>query len=104
MLAKSIAALGFFSILAVAAPNPWNEPNQCGTSPALCCTAVGAASDSAVISALGLLAGLLNGITGIVGVGCVPIIGTVNCAQQPVCCTGNEFNGLINIGCSPISL
>ncbi|KAF8519124.1 hypothetical protein BU17DRAFT_90315 [Hysterangium stoloniferum] len=102
MFAKSIVALGFFSILAVAAPNP--PESQCDTGAPQCCTAVGAASDSAVIAALGVLSGLLNGITGIVGIGCLDIVAGVNCAQQPVCCTGNEFNGLINIGCSPVSL
>ncbi|KAF8519122.1 hypothetical protein BU17DRAFT_66063 [Hysterangium stoloniferum] len=61
MFAKSIVALGFFSILAVAAPNP--PESQCDTGAPQCCTAVGAASDSAVIAALGVLSGLLNGIT-----------------------------------------
>ncbi|KAF8519119.1 hypothetical protein BU17DRAFT_90303 [Hysterangium stoloniferum] len=61
MFAKSIVALGFVSILAVAAPNP--PVDQCNTGTAQCCTTVGEASSSTVIGALGLLAGLLNGIT-----------------------------------------
>ncbi|KAF8519118.1 hypothetical protein BU17DRAFT_90302 [Hysterangium stoloniferum] len=72
MFAKSIVALGFVSILAVAAPNP--PVYQCNTGTAQCCTTVGAASSSSVTGALGLLAGLLNGITGIVGIGCLPIM------------------------------
>ncbi|KAF8519117.1 hypothetical protein BU17DRAFT_66060 [Hysterangium stoloniferum] len=92
MFAKSIVALGIFSILAVAAPSP--QTSQCNTGTAQCCTTVGAATSASVVNALGLLAGLLSGITGVVGIGCLPIIGSVNCAQQPVCCTGNKFNGL----------
>jgi len=30
--------------------------------------------------------------------------GSNQCNAQPVCCTGNQYSGLINIGCSPISL
>ncbi|KIJ50777.1 hypothetical protein M422DRAFT_27303 [Sphaerobolus stellatus SS14] len=50
----------------------------------------------------------MQSISAIVGLGCteVPVIaGAVgpDCAQQPVCCTDNDFNGLVNIGCTPIS-
>ncbi|KIJ28126.1 hypothetical protein M422DRAFT_188792, partial [Sphaerobolus stellatus SS14] len=74
-----------------------------------CCNTVQSASDPSVSTLTGLLGLLLGPITGQVGLGCTPIniIGLgqgANCAQQPVCCTGNQFNGLINLGCTPISL
>ncbi|KIJ45393.1 hypothetical protein M422DRAFT_166783, partial [Sphaerobolus stellatus SS14] len=75
-----------------------------------CCTTT-AASDSTLANTLaGLLGIVLSGVIGDIGLGCTPItlfsgVGQgANCAQQPVCCTGNQFNGLINVGCTPISL
>ncbi|KIJ53817.1 hypothetical protein M422DRAFT_154636, partial [Sphaerobolus stellatus SS14] len=79
------------------------------SGPVKCCNVVGKATDPAVVSQAGnLLAAAIQGITATVGLGCtnVPVIaGAVgpNCAQQPVCCEGNNFNGLVNIGCTPVS-
>ncbi|KIJ28430.1 hypothetical protein M422DRAFT_92498, partial [Sphaerobolus stellatus SS14] len=84
--------------------------SQCNTGDAQCCNTVGAANSIPGVSTLlGLLGIVLQDVSVIVGLGCTPItvIGLgqgANCAQQPVCCTDNQFNGLINIGCSPISL
>ncbi|KIJ43881.1 hypothetical protein M422DRAFT_169297, partial [Sphaerobolus stellatus SS14] len=77
---------------------------------AQCCNTVGAANSIPGLSLLtGLLGIVLQDLSVIVGTGCTPItiIGLgqgANCAQQPVCCENNNFNGLINIGCTPISL
>ncbi|KIJ41356.1 hypothetical protein M422DRAFT_141541, partial [Sphaerobolus stellatus SS14] len=84
--------------------------SQCNTGDAQCCNTVGAANSlpgAGVV--LGLLDVVLQDLSVVVGLGCTPItiIGLgqgANCAQQPVCCTDNNFNGLINIGCTPISL
>ncbi|KIJ28121.1 hypothetical protein M422DRAFT_270614 [Sphaerobolus stellatus SS14] len=97
------------AVLAAAAPSPNGGVSQCNTGSISCCNTVQSASSSAVTTLLGLLGIVLGDITGQVGLGCTPIsvIGVgqgANCAQQPVCCTGNEFNGLINVGCTPISL
>ncbi|KIJ46686.1 hypothetical protein M422DRAFT_84046, partial [Sphaerobolus stellatus SS14] len=84
--------------------------SQCNTGDAQCCNSVGAANSlpgaSTILSLLGIV---LQDVTADVALGCTPIsvigVGSgANCAQQPVCCTNNQFNGLINIGCSPISL
>ncbi|KAF8976316.1 hydrophobin, partial [Cyathus striatus] len=61
---------------------------------------------------VGVLAALLSldisDITAQVGLNCSPLsvigAGGNSCTQQPVCCTGNNFNGLIALGCTPINL
>ncbi|KIJ29214.1 hypothetical protein M422DRAFT_235347 [Sphaerobolus stellatus SS14] len=97
-----------FGLLAAAAPSP-QSVSQCNTGTASCCNTVQSASSNPVSTLLGLLGIVVGDVTAMVGLGCTPItvigVGSgVNCAQQPVCCTDNQFNGLINLGCSPISL
>ncbi|KAF8584250.1 hydrophobin-domain-containing protein [Ramaria rubella] len=120
MLSKTIAIffLPVFAILTAAAPGGLpiivtppasNTVSQCNTGPAQCCNSVNDATDPGTQALLGLLGVAVKDVTAQVGLGCTPIsvIGLgqgANCAQQPVCCTNNNFNGLINIGCSPISL
>ncbi|KIJ25107.1 hypothetical protein M422DRAFT_273964 [Sphaerobolus stellatus SS14] len=97
------------AILAAATPMP-NEPiSQCNTGDAQCCNSVTSASDPSTAALLGLLGIVLQSVDILIGTGCTPItvigVGSgANCAQQPVCCTDNNFNGLVNVGCSPISL
>ncbi|KAJ7704937.1 fungal hydrophobin-domain-containing protein [Mycena rosella] len=94
----------------VTAPAPTiTSISQCNTGDAQCCNTVVSASDPQVGPILGLLGIVLSDSTISVGLDCTPItiigIGQgANCAQQPVCCTNNGFNGLISIGCTPISL
>ncbi|KAH7908965.1 fungal hydrophobin-domain-containing protein [Hygrophoropsis aurantiaca] len=83
--------------------------SQCNTGSIQCCTSATSASDPTTSLLLGLLGVVLGPVTGLIGLGCTPItvVGTGTgavCNQEPVCCTGNTFNGLINIGCSPINL
>ncbi|KIJ27927.1 hypothetical protein M422DRAFT_784712 [Sphaerobolus stellatus SS14] len=114
---SKIAILSFVSVLAAATetiPVTYPTPtpttiSQCDTSEAYCCNSVGQANTLAGVSAiLALLNIALDPVTAIVGVTCSPITvgagGGANCAQQPVCCTNNSFNGVINIGCVPVSL
>ena len=89
----------------------------------LCCATTGDAQTSSVVKTAATLLGVdLTGITGLVGLTCNPItvmhvdpnmlplfslltnvfynsgVGSgANCAQQPVCCTGTEFKGLVNL-------
>ncbi|KAF8579897.1 fungal hydrophobin [Ramaria rubella] len=79
--------------------------SQCNTGgDAQCCNTVGAANTLPGIGLiLGLLGIVLQDLSVVVGLGCTSISGN-NCNQQPVCCSNNNFNGLINIGCTPISL
>jgi len=91
-------------------PKSTPEPiSQCNTGDAQCCDSATSATDPAAAGVLSLIGVVVQGVDVLVGLGCTPItvIGAgegANCAQQPVCCENNNFNGLINIGCTPISL
>ncbi|KAI9570781.1 hydrophobin, partial [Boletus coccyginus] len=53
-------------------------------------------------SSLGLA---LPDVDGLIALNCVPITetgtGGATCTQKPVCCTKNDFNGEVNLGCKP---
>ncbi|EIW77383.1 hydrophobin [Coniophora puteana RWD-64-598 SS2] len=51
---------------------------------------------------------LLDNLSGQVGLQCNAItgIGTgqgATCTQEPVCCAQNNYNGLVNLGCTPVN-
>ncbi|THH00956.1 hypothetical protein EW145_g7005 [Phellinidium pouzarii] len=77
--------------------------SQCNTGPAQCCQSTSSSEDPVTQLLLGLLGVVLEGITADIGITCSPILGNT-CDQAPVCCENNNFNGLIAIGCSPITL
>ncbi|KAF9444941.1 hypothetical protein P691DRAFT_676669, partial [Macrolepiota fuliginosa MF-IS2] len=66
------------------------------------------ASNPTVGTLATLLGIVLGPITGQVGLTCSPlsIVGVSgnSCSAQPVCCTGNNVNGPIVAGCSPVNL
>ncbi|KAF9558361.1 fungal hydrophobin [Agrocybe pediades] len=105
----SVVALAL-PLLAAASVLPRNDgpSNQCNTGTLNCCNSVQSASSSSVAGLLGLLGIVVGDVTGLVGLNCSPInvigISGNSCSAQPVCCTGNTFNGLITLGCSPINL
>ncbi|KAF8155772.1 fungal hydrophobin-domain-containing protein [Crassisporium funariophilum] len=105
------AALPLFVGAAALPGGPQTPPpanNQCNTGTISCCNSLQNASSSGITSILGLLGVVVGSVTGQVGVNCSPIsvvgVGGNSCSAQPVCCTGNSFNGIINLGCSPINL
>ncbi|KAF9230910.1 hydrophobin [Melanogaster broomeanus] len=93
--------------VATAAPNTLEarQSSECDTGSAECCNGT-YSSDSATITSLVALLGIvLPDVSGLVGLGCTAIVGTAaSCTQEPVCCTGNTDNGLINVGCTPINV
>ncbi|KAF9483032.1 fungal hydrophobin [Pholiota conissans] len=97
-------------VLAAANVLPRNGPNdnQCNTGSLQCCSSVQSASSSLVAVLLGLLGVVAGDLTGQVGVTCSPItvVGAsgTSCSEQPVCCTGNTFNGVIATGCTPVNI
>ncbi|KAK0225278.1 hydrophobin-251 [Armillaria fumosa] len=81
---------------------------SCNTGSFQCCKSVQDPSSSAVQSALGLLNIPIGDVTANVGLTCDPItvigLGTTQCANQPVCCENNNFNGVVALGCTPINV
>ncbi|PIL27535.1 hypothetical protein GSI_10686 [Ganoderma sinense ZZ0214-1] len=83
--------------------------STCSTGPVQCCNSVGTANDAGFGAILGLLGIVLQGVEGLLGLGCSPItvvgVGSGNaCSSNVVCCQNNNVGGLISIGCIPIIL
>ncbi|KAG1772082.1 hydrophobin [Suillus occidentalis] len=82
---------------------------QCNTGTVSCCQSTYASNSNSLSRITSALNIALDPVEGSVGLGCSPIsvIGTGSgavCNQEPVCCSGNTYYGLINIGCSPINI
>lgn len=97
------------TVTVTANPSPTPiPPSQCNTGDIQCCNSVQSASSSPVTLLLGLLGIVLSDLNVLVGITCSPLsiigIGGNSCTAQPVCCTNNNFNGLIAIGCTPINI
>jgi len=82
--------------------------SQCNGGSLLCCKSVGLASSSPASELLGLFGIIESSVSGLVGVTCTSITGIgasgTSCSEQQVCCTGNSFNGIIALGCTPINI
>lgn len=118
------------AVLMLRAANSAN--NQCNTGEIHCCNSVQSSSSPAGLAALASV-GAAVGINVPVGLTCSPLsvvglgsgsswyvfppsliyviswmelLPTFACdsTQQPVCCNGNNFNGLVVIGCTPINI
>ncbi|KAF8997848.1 fungal hydrophobin-domain-containing protein [Cyathus striatus] len=98
MLAKFAVVLT--AVLAVAA-------QQCNTGSLHCCQSVQSASSQSVAKLLALLGVPVQGVNAQVGLTCTPVtvigIAGNNCDAQPACCTGQNYNGAVVLGCNPIS-
>ncbi|KAJ3571621.1 hypothetical protein NP233_g3647 [Leucocoprinus birnbaumii] len=123
----------FFAVAALvsavaALPGGTLPAGSCSTGTQTCCNTLQSADrqgfENDVASAInkqsglgGLLSGLLGALTVAdvlsnpdvqAGLSCVPVnvlgIGGNKCTQQVACCSGNTFNGLVNVGCSPLSV
>ncbi|KAI9462125.1 hydrophobin 2 [Boletus coccyginus] len=78
--------------------------SQCNTDGQYCCNQSIEQNTSVLSGILGAAEGL--NLAG--GATCSPVsvvgVSGNSCTQQPVCCSNNNFNGLINLGCSPINI
>ncbi|KAF8982720.1 fungal hydrophobin [Cyathus striatus] len=96
MLPKLIILLAF--CLTITA----QSTTQCNAGNEVCCNSIEDANSPSLQGLLEALGVVLGGITGQVGVDCVPISGGLSsndCSNPPICCTGNSFNSAIIIGC-----
>ncbi|KAH0835039.1 hydrophobin [Lanmaoa asiatica] len=107
MLVPHPLCLLFFIPLAYSGPLIPRNPH-CTTGSVQCCQSVQSAGSPVVTALAGLLDGLplLQGDTQ-VGLACSGITGAgsgTSCKSTSVCCNSTHYNGLINVGCSPIDL
>ncbi|TEB20998.1 hypothetical protein FA13DRAFT_173510 [Coprinellus micaceus] len=63
-------------------------------------------SNPGIAPLLAVLGISTQGLSGYVGSNCSPIsvigLGSGTCVRQPLCCTNNNFNGIIALGCAPV--
>jgi len=79
--------------------------SQCNTGSAQCCNSVHPAGSGGMVDELLSKVGAVVQLGTQVGVSCTGIVGKgSDCKQQPVCCEGNSYSGIVNIGCSHISI
>ncbi|KAH7913048.1 fungal hydrophobin-domain-containing protein [Hygrophoropsis aurantiaca] len=112
MFSRIFAVVFFLLFALLAAASPAREiaaRGQCNTGSIQCCNTLQSASSNQVAGLLGLLGIVVGDITGQVGLNCSPVdvigLGSgATCNQEPVCCTNNQFNGLVNLGCSPLNI
>ncbi|KLO20323.1 fungal hydrophobin [Schizopora paradoxa] len=97
-------------LLALGTPTPQALGNsQCDTGSLRCCSQVTTPEAYGQTAGLGsVITELLGSISGTIGVSCdsVNVIGASgnSCSAQPACCTGDTFNGLVTLGCSPVNV
>ncbi|KAL0948415.1 hypothetical protein HGRIS_010996 [Hohenbuehelia grisea] len=81
---------------------------QCNTGTLQCCDNLQNANSANVAGLLGSIGVPVQGVTGLVGLNCNPITGIgvgggSTCSQTPVCCQGENFDGVVTLGCTPIT-
>ncbi|KAG6334436.1 hypothetical protein ID866_4650 [Astraeus odoratus] len=101
------------SALSAAAPESIvarTSSSSCSNGTLQCCNQTFTADQTGVAAIEGLLGVVVDAVVGpLLGIGCSPItiigVGSGStCTQQTVCCQNTEFNGLVNVGCTAISL
>ncbi|KAH6919250.1 hydrophobin-315 [Coprinopsis sp. MPI-PUGE-AT-0042] len=110
----SVVALALALVASVsAAPTPETEyeVQTCNGGTVQCCNSVQEANsvEHTHKGLLGLLGIDIKTITGQVGLSCSSISalalgGGSKCTQQTVCCSNNNFKGLVALGCTPINI
>ncbi|KAH7912637.1 hydrophobin [Hygrophoropsis aurantiaca] len=111
MFTRTFAVLAVAGLALASGPNRLarDGSSQCNTGGIQCCNQTQTSQQAQASGLLGLLGLNLGDIGAGIAAGCSPIsavgLGSgCQANQEPVCCTGNTFNGLINIGCSPVNV
>ncbi|KAG2342765.1 hydrophobin-3 precursor [Suillus weaverae] len=105
-----ILSITSLAVLAIATPLALRDSSgQCNTGTIQCCQSTQPVDEYNKNATMSGEIPIFVDILGDVGLGCSPIsvIGTgdgANCLQQPVCCSNETYNGLVNIGCTPINI
>ncbi|KAF8154163.1 fungal hydrophobin-domain-containing protein [Crassisporium funariophilum] len=98
----------FFAFPMLASAAVVARTDQCNTGPIQCCNKVGTAQAIGYTHILAAAGIVIQPVDAILGVECSPITiigaGGNSCSAQPVCCTGNTYNGLVNVGCTTVNI
>ncbi|KDQ26260.1 putative class I hydrophobin superfamily [Pleurotus ostreatus PC15] len=106
MFAQSIFVAAIAAV-ATASPLAARTDYKCNTGPVQCCNTMKSHESSEGNLVASLLKLDISGITGELGLQCSPVanlIGGGPNSGQTVCCENTKFNGLVNIGCTPINI
>ncbi|KAG2125948.1 hydrophobin [Suillus clintonianus] len=108
MLARFFAVASLAALAVATSPLALRD-GQCNTGNIQCCQSSTTTSNYNEAARSVGLAEIAAEVVGNVGLNCSPItvIGAgsgASCNQQPMCCSGNKMNGLVNIGCTPINI
>ncbi|KAI9570774.1 hydrophobin [Boletus coccyginus] len=107
MYTRFSTLLSVAALVAVAAATPSVLEARDGDAQCVkqCCGSTETATPARLTELRGQLGLALPDVDGLIALNCVPITDTsANCAQKPVCCTKNDFNGKVNLGCKPVDL
>ncbi|KAL1742415.1 fungal hydrophobin SC3-like protein [Schizophyllum fasciatum] len=81
---------------------------HCSSGPVQCCQTTQSSDSKGAAGLLGLLGIVLQDVTALIGLSCTDVNilggGGSECSAQTLCCENNDFDGLINLGCSPINI
>ncbi|KAG2153624.1 hydrophobin [Suillus bovinus] len=107
MFARFFAVV-FLAALAVATPLTLRD-GQCNTGNVQCCESATTTSEYNASARRNGLAELPTTLSGYVGQSCTPLgiaalSSGASCRQQPMCCSNNQMNGVVNVGCTPINI
>ncbi|KAF8154763.1 type 1 hydrophobin [Crassisporium funariophilum] len=108
MFSKLAILVATMAVFVAAAPSP-QVTDSCNTGPVQCCNQMLEAEDEHYDIITALLSLDVASITGQIGLSCTPItaigVGSgANCNSSPVCCSDNQFNGLVAVGCTPVNI
>ncbi|KAH6901334.1 fruiting body protein SC1 [Coprinopsis sp. MPI-PUGE-AT-0042] len=105
-----LAAFVAAALAASAMAAPSGGVSQCNGSTLKCCNSVqeNKPTNKGLTSIIGLLGLDASQLAAQVGITCTAVnvlaVGGNKCAGQTACCSGNNFNGLVNAACVPVNV
>ncbi|CAL1699858.1 unnamed protein product [Somion occarium] len=109
LAACTVLALPFLAAATPASLTKRGVPaSSCSTAPIQCCESTETAGSAAGAELLDAVGVVVQDVNVLLGVTCSPIsgvgVGGGSCSANPVCCSDNNFGGLLSIGCIPVDL